>query len=461
MKFTFSKNVLNQFIDDNINAKISPQIKTVVTDTLKQGQQIGNRLLQTGKVASQTALQVAQGEKMSPDLLKQSFEQLGTTYIKIGQFIASSPSVFPRAYVQAFQSCLDQTTPIDFAQVQAVMAQELSCDVTELSQFYQHIDPMPLASASIAQVHAARLHDGTQVVVKVQKPDVHTIMHTDLGILHSISKLMDVLLPEIRYASLEPIIDEIKTRMLAETDFIAEANNLKDFHQFLTDSNNTKVTAPIVIDGLTRKRLLTMTRLQGVSMIDIHAMKAYTNNPQQVMTDTLNTWFASLTQAKSFHADLHAGNLMLLTDGRIGFLDFGIVGQIHARTWQACLGMMNAMQYQDYELMARHMVDMGMTHQAEQVNIKRLAMDLQTLIKAFKAMENAKIKTVNEVNLDSLNEVNRMMLEIAEIGKRHGIRLPRDFALLTKQMLYFDRFMSVLAPNMDIFADSRIHMLGQ
>ncbi|MBU5615919.1 AarF/ABC1/UbiB kinase family protein [Psychrobacter sp. TAE2020] len=428
---------------------------------LKHTFNVMNRIRQTASVAGLSAFRVATGEKPDAQLLKETFEQLGTTYIKIGQFIASTPSLFPREYVEAFQSCLDQTTPLSYAYIEQVLTAELAVYGQTLADQFAYIDKEPLASASIAQVHAARLHNGDEVVLKVQKPDVETIMQTDLGVLHAVTKMLELMMPSMKFASIAPIIDEIRLRMLAETDFIAEAQNIRDFQQFLAVSGNTRVIAPKVYDEFTTKRVLTMSRLRGISMVDETAMRQYCSDPAQVMADTLNTWFASLMLCNSFHADLHAGNLMLLTDGRIGFLDFGIVGKLKAESWRACMGMMQALQTNDYQAMAQHMIDMEMTHKHKQVDVSALAEDLQRMMKTIMA-EDISFTNGVPINVkEQADELNKMMLEIVDVGKRHGIHFPRDFALLTKQLLYFDRFMRTLAPDMDMFSDNRVAMLGQ
>ena len=428
---------------------------------LKHTFNVMNRIRQTASVAGLSAFRVATGEKPDAQLLKETFEQLGTTYIKIGQFIASTPSLFPREYVEAFQSCLDQTTPLSYAYIEQVLTAELAVYGQTLADQFAYIDKEPLASASIAQVHAARLHNGDEVVLKVQKPNVETIMQTDLGVLHAVTKLLEIMMPSMKFASIAPIIDEIRLRMLAETDFIAEAQNIRDFQQFLAVSGNTRVIAPKVYDEFTTKRVLTMSRLRGISMVDETAMRQYCSDPAQVMADTLNTWFASLMLCNSFHADLHAGNLMLLTDGRIGFLDFGIVGKLKAESWRACMGMMQALQTNDYQAMAQHMIDMEMTHKNKQVDASALAEDLQRMMKTIMA-EDISFTNGVPINVkEQADELNKMMLEIVDVGKRHGIHFPRDFALLTKQLLYFDRFMRTLAPDMDMFSDNRVAMLGQ
>ena len=145
-----------------------------------------------------------------------------------------------------------------------------------------------------------------------------------------------------------------------EVDFVEEAQNIADFRQFLEASNNTQVVVPKVYPKASTRRVLTMERFYGVAMTDIEEMRKYSKEPSQALIVAMNTWFASLMLCKSFHADLHAGNLMLLTDGRVGFIDFGIVGQLKPKVWQASISFMEALHTTNYALMAENMVDMGM-----------------------------------------------------------------------------------------------------
>lgn len=425
----------------------------VVRKALKNTTLVTARVTETVKITGLTALRVAKGERLDAVLLRETFEQLGTTYIKIGQFIASTPSLFPRDYVEAFQQCLDKTTPVPFAYIKQVIETELN---QPLEQLFSEVNTTALASASIAQVHAATLVTGEAVVIKVQKPDVQMVMQTDLGVLHWASKLLEQLMPKMRFASIAPIIDEIRLRMLAETDFYQEAKNIADFQQFLQFSNNTNVVAPVVYHHASSRRVLTMQRLFGVPMTSVEHMRQYCTDPTQVLTHTLNTWFSSLMLCNSFHADLHAGNLLLLTDGRIGFIDFGIVGKLKPESWQACLGLVQAFQNNDYQAMADNMVQMGMTHDKQQVNTTQLAADLQSMLTKM-LYANPNSMSVK----DQADELNQIMLEMVQVGERHGIHFPRDFALLLKQLLYFDRFMQLISPDIQLFSDKRIDLMGQ
>lgn len=172
------------------------------------------------------------------------------------------------------------------------------------------------------------------------------------------------------------------------------------------------------------------------------------------MITAMNTWFSSLTQCEFFHADVHAGNLMVLKDGRVGFIDFGIVGRIKPDTWQAVSDFISAVMVGNFEGMADAMIRIGITRHA--VRVEDLAGDLRRLYQQMDKMVPDEVPYEADQAED---DVNHILMDMVKIGESHGLHFPREFALLLKQFLYFDRYVHILAPEMDVFMDERLNML--
>lgn len=410
------------------------------------------RIIETLGVVGRQGLGWALGDRDAlPERLRATFESLGATYIKLGQFIASSPSLFPEEYVEAFQKCLDRTPPLSFHYIRGVVEEELG---GSLEQHFQWVDPRPLASASIAQVHAARLHNGAEVVIKVQRPGVRNVLLTDFNFLYFSARVIESLAPGLSRSALSGVIEELQAGMMEECDFLQEARNLEQFNDFLAQTGNRAVVAPRPIRSHTTTRVLTMERLHGMPITDLGALREYTDDPAGVLITALNTWFSSLMLCDFFHADLHAGNLMVLEDGRVGFIDFGMVGRIRREAWEGMSSFLEAIGNGDVQTMARSMVMVGMTR--EEVDVDALARDITALQERLTRVDPSSLVQADRND----REVNRLLMDLVRIGEDHGIRFPREFALLLKQFLYFDRYVQALAPELDLFNDQRVDMFG-
>jgi len=381
-----------------------------------------------------------------PYLLRDTMTELGATYIKLGQLVASSPSLFPYEYVEAFQSCLDQTPAVPFKVIEKTLKEELG---KNYRQILPEIDPTPLASASIAQVHAAKFHNGDSVVIKVQKPGVEKTLETDFQFMHFSAKITELLTPNLPKSSITDMVEEIRNGMLDECDFMKEARNIHAYQNFLREADIQNVVVPKVYLQGTKKRVLTMERFYGAPLSDLNRVKQYVDNPEEILIGALNTWFQSLTECQIYHADLHAGNVMVLEDGRVGFIDFGIVGKISKSTWEALIGLTLSIPAKDYRSIAESLITIGATD--KNVNAFTFSQDIENLVEGLLS------ESAESENPDDF--IQTFTLKISQLSKQHGIRFPREFTLLIKQFLYFDRYIRLLAPELEIFGDERIHLL--
>jgi aarF domain-containing kinase len=219
----------------------------------------------------------------------------------------------------------------------------------------------------------------------------------------------------------------------------------------------------------TTKKVMVLERLHGVSLLDDTTVQRITQSHAATGTNTiltaLNIWSMSVTSMPWFHADVHAGNLLLLHDGRVGFIDFGIVGRISPKVLNSVSELSTALALNDSQGMARALCNMGATDAA--VDIVRFGNDLDRILQRMSrvqpdvtvvAMADGSVRGLMDVNEA---EVTDLMLELVQVTENNGLKLPREFGLLVKQALYFDRYLKVLAPNVDVLTDTRVMIGGK
>jgi len=415
------------------------------------------RVLNSSFVFSGKALQLI-GDltlfKKDPELhirLREAFEELGATYIKLGQFIASAPSLFPREYTIEMEKCLDSVRPVPYPVIKNIIEKELGGD---LDEFFSYVDPIPLASASISQVHGATTKTGFDVVIKVQRPDIESTLKTDMGLIYFATLIFSRISPGITTSGLTDIVKDFYENIIQEVDFIQEAKNISDFEKYLLSVGEDKAKVPRVYSDYSTKRVLTMERFYGIPLTNLESIKKYSKNPKETLTTALSIWFESLGKSEIFHADVHAGNLMLLKDGKIGFIDFGIVGRISKDVWEGLLFFMQGIGTENAILMAKGLVKMAST--SEGIDEGKFANDLRRILQEMKNISES-IQKGKESEIDE-TRLNRIMFDIADVSKRNGLKIPREFGLLIKQMLYFDRYVKILAPEMDLIKDQNLYL---
>ncbi len=419
-----------------------------VFSTVRSAKRLGQTSLAMNKLALRWIRSRQDDDESFPYMLRDTMQSLGSTYIKLGQLIASSPTIFPQEYVDAFQSCLDQTPALPYEEVHPILEKQLG---VKLKTRFRHIDKTPLASASIAQVHAAQLVSGEHVVLKIQKPDVRDILETDFQFLQVSTQVIEMINPKAWKSTIKDIVQEIRNGMLEECDFYKEADNIEEFDQFLQKCSIDQVIVPKVYRQLSTEKVLVMERFYGVPISDIQGVRNLTDNPEAALVQALDTWFMSLRLCQLYHADLHAGNVMMLNDGRIGFIDFGIVGRLSETTWEGLTSLAVCVPAEDFDALALALSKIGATH--DEIDLGKFSQDLKKL---WETLSGDEILESNDP--DIFWKV--VTSELSSVSSRHGIRFPREFTLLVKQFLYFDRYIRLLAPEVDMFDAHRMDIMA-
>lgn len=271
--------------------------------------------------------------------LRLAFEDLGGTFVKFGQLVASSPGLFGPQLAEEFRSCLDTGPAVPFGEVRALVEEDLGM---RLEEAFSSFEPNPLGTASIAVVHRGRLHDGTDVAVKVLRPRVDRHVALDLSLMEPLFELLARMTgAQIAGATLQQL-DALRTQIGEELDLRNEARALERFGTMIESFGFTSLVVPVPFTELSGRDVLTMSFLDGVAIDDLSHAVAFGVDPAPLVHELLRSFFTLVVRERVFHGDLHAGNLLLTADGRLGLLDWGIVGRLDERTHRFVLRMLAA-----------------------------------------------------------------------------------------------------------------------
>jgi predicted unusual protein kinase regulating ubiquinone biosynthesis (AarF/ABC1/UbiB family) len=374
-----------------------------------------------------------------PQLLRMFCEDLGPTFIKFGQIIASSAGLFPDSYVKEFAKVLDRVKPFAFEDVQQILDEELGA---EKAAHLVAIEPKQLASASIAQVHVAKLRDGTPIVIKVQRPGIIARCTADMRIMRRVAGWIARFKKDAELANPVGVVDDFTKTLAEELDFRKEAANLDQFNQIMGELGHKHIRAPVPHHEYTTRRVLVMEMFNGLRVDRFEEIKARGIDGESKLVDGLRAWFQCVVFYGFFHGDVHAGNLMLLDDNTIGFLDFGIVGRFDDNARYLVTDYMIAFASGNYKRLAEIICEMAGTPPN---------LDMESFVKDLGETYSPLLKL-------SFGEVNYadFLPGIQRTATRHKMRMPNEFILITKQLLYFDRYAKSLAPKLNVFTDPRL-----
>lgn len=369
--------------------------------------------------------------------LPQTFADLGPTYVKFGQIIASSPGAFGEPLSREFRALLDSVPPADPDEVHKLFMEELG---DEPKNLFKHFEEQPFASASIAQVHFATLHSGEDVVVKIQRPGIRRRVAADLQILKRFAQVVE-LAKLGRRLSAQDVVADFADNLAEELDFRIEAESMETWVSHLQSSPLGKnIKVPEVHWEFTTERVLTMERVHGVRIDDVPAIRKQGFDGTELVKALLFSTFEGGLRHGLFHGDLHAGNLLVDDQGRVVFLDFGIMGRIDPRTrWLLRELIYSLLVKKDHAAAGKIVVLLGAVGTVKPE--AQAAKDLEAFA------EPLSLKTLGDMSYADIGK------QLSALAEAYDVKLPRELVLIGKQFLYVERYMKLLAPSWQMMND--------
>lgn len=368
-------------------------------------------------------------ETKSPQNLRKAFEELGPTFIKIGQILSTRPDILPAPYITELSKLQDSVPAEKFEDIDNVFFNEFDKSINDT---FKHFDKKPLASASIAQVHKAIMKNGREVIVKVQRPDIYEKMNLDLNILHKILKLSKAKFADALIDPLEAL-DEIRWSTELELDFKIEANNICKFRELNYDV--AFVYAPFVISDLSSSKVLTMEEIDGFKINDIRKLNQEGYDPEDVGRKLALSFFKQVFTDGFFHGDPHPGNI-LIRGGKIAFIDFGIMGSFTKDLKAALNDAIIAVAYKDPDKLISVVMSIGIKKGF--INRNKLYEEIDYLFASYLSTSLHNI------------EMSVMLQEIFDCCKRNNVFLPKDLTLLIRSLVIIEGVIAKICPELKI-----------
>jgi len=368
--------------------------------------------------------------------LRIAFEQLGPTYIKLGQILSSGEGIFPDELVREFRLLRDKVKAEPFETVRATVEADFG---KPLEEVFAEFDRTPLAAASIAQVHAATLTTGERVVVKVQRPQVERLVRNDLAAMSWIAPVLVGRIPISALANPPALVELFAETIVEELDFRLEAENMLDIARILAETGQRSMVVPRPHPTLVTKRVLVMQRLDGFSFDDVAGMRDAGIDTSAVVRAGMVSFLEGAILYGVFHGDLHGGNLFVMADGRVALLDYGITGRLDEPRRLAFLRLLMGGTTNDLDVQLEALRDLGAL--PPDVDIKRLIVEL-----------GLDKPPVDPTQMDP-DELMAQLKEVTKALLGYGARMPKELMLFVKDMLFLDGALATLAPDLDLFAE--------
>jgi ubiquinone biosynthesis protein len=363
--------------------------------------------------------------------LRLALEELGPTFIKLGQLLSTRPDLLPPAYVAELSKLQDSAPPVPGDEVLAVLEEELGAPAADI---FGTFDPVPLASASIGQAHAAMLHDGTRVVVKVRRPGVVNQVNSDLEILQNLAAQAARHWQVAEDYNIVGITGHFARALRAELDYLEEGRNADRFREVFQGSRTIHI--PKVFWETSTSRVLTLERISGAKIDDDSALTRMGIDGGDIIRRAVDGIAQMVFVTGFFHADPHPGNLFIEPDGRIGLIDFGMVGTISDPLRDRLTGLFLALSRADPDRIASALTRVCSTRRP--VNREDLRADLTVFVGLYQG------RPVGQV------EMGRLAGQLLAILRRHRLQLQAEIAMLVRMLLMVEGLGARLDPSFNL-----------
>ncbi|GAB4300019.1 MAG: AarF/UbiB family protein [Desulfuromonadia bacterium] len=370
-----------------------------------------------------------------------AMEELGPTFIKLGQLLSTRPDLIPRTYLVELSKLQDDVPPVPFAQIETQLAGELG---ERYDSLFRSIAPEPIAAASIAQVHGAILHDGTPVVVKVRRPGIVETVDTDIDLMLAFAHLAERHIPELSIYDPVGVVREFARTIRREMELAREGRTIEKFRDNF--QGDPMLVFPKVYWEGTSPGVLTMERIDGIKVSDIHSLDTAGCDRKLIALTGARAFLRMVVDHGFFHGDPHPGNVMILPGNRICLLDYGMVGRLDDHLREYLADILLAIVNRDVDGIIAILLSSGEI--SEPVETRRLRRELSEFIDSY-----------YEVSLKEL-EVGKLLLDFIEIITTFRIRLQPDFILLAKALVTVEGMGRQLDPDFDMISVLKPFMLG-
>ena len=364
--------------------------------------------------------------------LREMLDELGPTFVKFGQLLSTRPDIVPPEILSELRLLQDSVTPVPYADLERVVEEELRAPIDRL---YTNFDPVPVAAASIGQVHFAELANGRKVAVKVQRPNAARRVESDLALLYQVARIVRRRVDRLSFIDPVAVVDEFARSIRRELDYRTEARNAEIFRRNFADDQ--RIVIPRVFATYSGERVLTLERLEGVQLGDLDLEATPMDERRRLAILIAEAWLEMIFRHGVFHGDPHPANIMVLGDGRLGLVDFGMTGSLSDADMRRLTRLLLDAVNENVDALPRRLYELGVRFSKEQED--ELRIELREVYYRYYGASMGQI--------DPLQVIREAFVLIS----RMHLRLPTRFALLDKALATLGSVGTELYPDFNVF----------